>query len=202
MVEFGCGSARLSRFVSEYGLRVIGVDRSSEALQVAQRGAHRARLEIRLVRGDVLAVPLASEAAEVVASTGLLEHFADPWPVVREMVRVLKPGGLFYSDIVPAKFSLYRCLDGLRVRQAAIFERPFSRQDIEGLLARAGLRDAEVFGAGVFPPRLPVLDRFAIVRKVIAAVVEATLPLWRAFDRTWVGTAVGFYFFAVAWKPR
>lgn len=203
-VEFGCGSARVSRFASSRGLESIGLDRSAEALAIARRGAARARLEpvLRFVRGDVVATPLASETVDVVASTGLLEHFTDPSPVVREMVRVLKPGGVFYSDIVPAKFSLYRCLDRFRVHQTDIYERHFSRREIEDLLARAGLQEIEVFGAGVFPPRLPLLGRFAAVRKAIAAAVETTLLLWRAFDRTWVGTVAGFYFFAAARKPE
>ena|SRR2546426_1200290 len=201
-VEFGCGSARLARFIIRRGLRGIGLDRSHEALLVAQKASRQqdSGMPVGLIRADVLACPLPSAAVDVVASTGLLEHFSDPWPVMQEMVRVLKPGGLFYSDIVPAKFSLYRCLDWLRIHQVEIFERRFSQPEIEGLMMRAGLSEVRVFGAGVFPPRLPLLERSAFVRKVIASLTMATLPFWRALDGTWFAALAGFYFFAVGRK--
>src|SRR5439155_2806325 len=120
------------------GLRPIGIDFSKHALQVAQRTQPDDR-RFALIRANVSNVPLKSESIDAVASTGLLEHFADPAPVIREMVRVLRPGGLFYSDIVPAKFSLFRSLDWLRLRQTDVFERGFSRPEIHDLLRAAGL---------------------------------------------------------------
>src|SRR5207245_9380634 len=118
------------------GLRAIGIDFSRRALEVARSADGGARSEARLalVRGDVLSVPLRSESVDAVASTGLLEHFADPVPVVREMVRILKPGGLFYSDIVPAKFSLFRSLACLRLGEVEVFERRFRRSEIQDLI--------------------------------------------------------------------
>ena len=203
IVEFGCGSARLLRFATGLGLRAIGIDFSRRALEVARSADGGARSEARLalVRGDVLSVPLRSESVDAVASTGLLEHFADPVPVVREMVRILKPGGLFYSDIVPAKFSLFRSLDWLRLGQVGVFERRFSRSEIQDLLSGAGLHDVDIFGAGVFPPRVPFFERFRMVRKGINKLLALTLPLWRALDATWLATLAGFYFFAVGRKP-
>src|SRR5207245_3835531 len=40
-VEFGCGSARLARFIIRRGLRGIGLDRSHEALLVAQKARRK-----------------------------------------------------------------------------------------------------------------------------------------------------------------
>jgi hypothetical protein len=116
------------------------------------------------------------------------------------MVRVLKPGGLFYSDIVPAKFSLFRSLDWLRLRQVEVFERPFSRLEVIQLLTTAGLENVQVFAAGVFPPRIPFFERFRAFRKLTTSVLTFTLPAWRALDDTWLARVAGFYFFAVGRK--
>lgn len=63
----------------------------------------------------------------------------NPSPVVREMMRVLRVGGVFYSDIVPRKFSLFRSLDWVRQLKRmlmarmelhdAFYERSFTRQE-------------------------------------------------------------------------
>ncbi|SRR5712692_1503141 len=203
IVEFGCGSARLLRFAAGRGLRAIGIDFSRRALEVARSadGRRRGATRLALLRADVSSVPLRSGSVDAVASTGLLEHFVDPVPVVREMVRILKPGGLFYSDIVPAKFSLFRSLDCLRLRHMEVFERGFSRREIQALLSEAGLQDTRVFGAGVFPPRIPFFERFSPIRRAVTKLVALTLPLWRALDGTSLATLAGFYFFAVGVKP-
>ncbi len=203
IVEFGCGTARLLRFAAGRGLKPLGIDFSTRALQLARRTylASACDVPLTLIRADVSCVPLRSESTDAVASTGLLEHFANPVPCIREMVRLLKPGGLFYSDIVPAKFSLFRSLDWLRTRQVEVFERGFRREEVVELLSEAGLREIRVFGAGVFPPRLPLLERHGVVRQIITKCVAWTLPLWRAFDGTSVATLAGFYFFAIGRKP-
>jgi SAM-dependent methyltransferase len=51
------------------------------------------------LRGDVHRLPLADDAFDCVVCTGTLEHVADPHQAVREIGRVLKPGGLVHIDV-------------------------------------------------------------------------------------------------------
>ncbi len=54
----------------------------------------RERLSYRLdAVGNVQQLPFASNAADVVLSTGVLEHVRDPFAAAMEMYRVLKPNG-------------------------------------------------------------------------------------------------------------
>src|SRR5262245_8680794 len=46
------------------------------------------------VRGDVRALPFASDTIDGVICTEVLEHCADPFAAVRELHRVFRPGGL------------------------------------------------------------------------------------------------------------
>jgi SAM-dependent methyltransferase len=119
------------------------MDFSPNALKAAQLNYHSATVTGGFLAGDGFALPVQDQSLDVVLSTGLLEHFHDPTPIVREMVRVLKPGGLFYSDIVPNKFSLFRSLDWLGSLKRSVIG---SRQSQEGYYERAYLR------ADPYPP--------------------------------------------------
>lgn len=209
-LEVGAGAGRLSCLLAMAGYRTVCLDISREALRSARRNYETIRMEGQFVAGDGARLPIKDGAFDVVLSTGLLEHFADPSPIVRDMVRVLKPGGLFYSDIVPKKFSLFRSLDWVGDLKRAVtgrgieklFERSFTQGEILELLKKQGLVEARVFPAGVVPPYLPVLSRFRRFTDWEVRLVERTRAFWKRFDGTRLGDWLGFYYFAWAIKPR
>jgi ubiquinone/menaquinone biosynthesis C-methylase UbiE len=49
--------------------------------------------------GDIHAMPIESDSFDCVFCTGTLEHVRDPWQGVREIHRVLRPGGLVHIDV-------------------------------------------------------------------------------------------------------
>jgi len=92
-----------------------------------------------------------------VLSGGLLEHFREPEAVIGEMTRVLRPGGLFYADIVPRRPSLYRWSERGRMARdehlaAGIYESDLPKRAWAALARDAGLRDVRIVSAGVYPP--------------------------------------------------
>ena len=210
-LEVGAGSGRLSCWMGRSGYRTLCVDYSAQALQAAKANYAEEQVVGSFIRGDGFALPLQEDTCDVVLSTGLLEHFADPAPIVKEMVRVLRPGGLFYSDIVPRKFSLFRSLEWLgRWKQRLtgidgvmlpLFERSFSAAEIRLLLERAHLWNVHVFAAGVAPPYLPLLSRSEWMRTLQVRFVEHTATFWQAWDRTRIAEWLGFYYFATGHKP-
>ncbi|MBI2325373.1 MAG: class I SAM-dependent methyltransferase, partial [Chloroflexi bacterium] len=108
-VEVGAGSGRLLiRAGLERPYRLVALDYAVYAMRAVRENARRARRSVDLVLGDARGLPFPDASVDLVLSGGLLEHFRDPRPVLAEMARVLRPGGLFYADIVPRKVSLYR----------------------------------------------------------------------------------------------
>lgn len=209
-LEVGAGSGRLSCFLALRGHRTVCLDFAPAALRAARQNYAAVRTVGEFVTGDATRLPFSDGRFDVVLSTGLLEHFADPAPILGEMARVLRPGGLFYSDIVPRKFSLFRSLEwlgGLKrllLRAPApesFFERSFTGDQIRALLAQAGLAGGRVFAAGVVPPYLPLLSRSAKLQAAQVRLVERTLPLWSGLDGTRLAEWLGFYYFAWARKP-
>ena len=208
-LEVGCGSARLSSQLAMAGYRTFCLDYSCNALKAGQANYLVARSTGLFVAGDTFRLPFRDGVFDVILSTGLLEHFQDPSPIVREMVRVLRRGGLFYSDIVPRKFSLFRSLDWVgNVKRAVtgeridtFYERPFTSCEIVDLLKGHGLMDVRVFPAGVVPPYVPLLYRSQRLREAEVALVERTQSFWKGLDGTWLAEWLGFYYFAWATKP-
>jgi SAM-dependent methyltransferase len=208
-IEVGSGSGRISCSLAMEGYQTVCVDYSLLALEAARKNYACMHLSPMAVAGDAFRLPFRDEIFDVVLSTGLLEHFKDPNLIVAEMVRVLRPGGVFYSDIVPRKFSLFRSLDwvgrlkhALKREQAnSFYERPFTAPEIRELLEGQALIDVCVFPAGVVPPYVPLLYRSRRLRDVEVSLVERTRGFWKRLDKTWLAEWLGFYYFAWAIKP-
>ena len=108
VVDVGCGagidSIIAARMVGATGA-VIGVDMTPAMLEKARKSAKEAdvrNLEFR--QGLAESLPLADSWADVVISNGVLNLFPDKLAGLREMARVLKPGGrLQIGDILVQK---------------------------------------------------------------------------------------------------
>ncbi|MGE3519331.1 MAG: class I SAM-dependent methyltransferase, partial [Vicinamibacterales bacterium] len=93
VLEVGCGiGTDLVRF-ARGGARVIGVDLSETAIRLAARNLETHACEGRLLVGDGTRLPIAAGSVDLVYAHGVLQYAPDPAGIVREAVRVLKPGG-------------------------------------------------------------------------------------------------------------
>lgn len=108
VVDVGCGagidSIIAARAVAPGG-QVIGVDMTPAMLERARASAREAEVtNLRLESGFAEALPVPDEWADVVISNGVMNLFPDKLAGVREMARVLKPGGrLQIGDILVSK---------------------------------------------------------------------------------------------------
>ncbi len=203
-LEVGAGSARLSRFLALRGYLTHCLDYSIEALTYARTHYEREGAQGVYVLGRAEHLPFDNNSFDVVFSTGLLEHYENPMPIMFEMVRVLKNGGLFYSDIVPKRFSLLRSLDFVRPLLGRewnpFFEMKFTKQDIIKFLEDADLKNVTVFPAAVFPPRAPILRGCPLIPLCESLVARALTPILKFLDRTLIAEYLGFYYFAYGYK--
>ena len=101
VLEVGSGRGTLSMYFAHEGWESTILDVVPEVLEQAERQFNANDLNVTAVVGDCLAMPLAENTFDVVFSVGLLEHFSEPEHVLHEQLRVLKPGGLLISYVVP-----------------------------------------------------------------------------------------------------
>jgi ubiquinone/menaquinone biosynthesis C-methylase UbiE len=106
ILDVGTGTARIPVAICRQrgGIELTAVDRSGGILQRARQHVARAGLAdaIRIDVADARQLPYAAWSFDAVISNGLVHHLSDRMAVLREMTRVLRPGGLlFVRDSLP-----------------------------------------------------------------------------------------------------
>jgi ubiquinone/menaquinone biosynthesis C-methylase UbiE len=100
MLDVGTGTALIPLELCrrDIPVHVTGIDLAAYMLQVGQRNVIRAGLQscIKLEHLDAKNLPYSSGTFDWVISNSIVHHIPDPLPCLREMVRVLAPGGLLF----------------------------------------------------------------------------------------------------------
>ena len=175
VLEVGAGSGRDSVPLAQAGAVAVVLDYSLASLHVSRAVAERAGQRVHLVRADALRMPFRDGAFHVVFHQGLLEHFRDPLPLLRENVRALEPEGVLLVD-VPQRFHLYTVLKHLLIAMGKWFagwETEFTIGELEGLMRRAGVTVTRRYGNWMVPGLL-----YRSLRVVLLRSRVARLPLY------------------------
>lgn len=100
VVDVGCGGGYMSELMARQGALVLGVDIAAGALAAASQRAREQGFALRLHQGSADNLPCADGSMDVAVCTDVLVHVPRPQAVIREIARVLRPGGLFlFSSI-------------------------------------------------------------------------------------------------------
>jgi ubiquinone/menaquinone biosynthesis C-methylase UbiE len=97
-LDYGCGSGNLSRHLIELGVHTVSADISEGFLGLIRRNFSSTGLsEVLAVNGrDLSNVP--DDSFDLAATYSVLHHVPDYLGIVKEMCRILKPGGVIYID--------------------------------------------------------------------------------------------------------
>jgi SAM-dependent methyltransferase len=104
VVDFCAGLAGPSRyFAHRYGADVTGIELTPARVKGAEELTRRVGLQhkVRVLEGNVMQVPLATDSVDVVVSQEALLHVPDKRHALAEAWRILKPGGcIAFTDWV------------------------------------------------------------------------------------------------------
>jgi SAM-dependent methyltransferase len=95
-LDVGCGEGRLTRELNRRAYRIVGLDASAPAVKAFREAAP----EARAVRADAARLPFADASFELVIAFMSLINFDDVGAAMREVARVLAPGGRFCFAVV------------------------------------------------------------------------------------------------------
>jgi ubiquinone/menaquinone biosynthesis C-methylase UbiE len=73
--------------------RVVGLDISRSFVQMAAENAARAGVAVAFLHGNVAAMPFEPDSFDFLVCRAAFKNFSDPVQALREMHRVLRPGG-------------------------------------------------------------------------------------------------------------
>ena len=168
LLDIGCGSGRWSCYLAPRAGHIDALDPSSAVLKAAE--VHAGLANVRWARAKAEALPFEDGVFDMVLCIGVLHHLEDPGSALREVRRVLSPGGHLY-------FYVYYALEQ------------------RGVLYRSLFRASDLLRRAVH--RLPGAAK-RVVCEVIAATVY--LPLvglvkgWRAIGgRGWRRLPLAYY---------
>jgi ArsR family transcriptional regulator len=106
--DLGCGTGQVSATVAPFAARIIAVDTSAAMLQAARR---RLQLfdNVELRRGELESLPIDDERLDAALMMLVLHHLPEPPRVLKEVARVLRPGGrIVIADMHPHDREAYR----------------------------------------------------------------------------------------------
>lgn len=181
VLDVGCGAGvEVVRF-GRAGARVVGVDAAASAVALSRQNATQQGVRARLAVADGEALPFPDACFDYVFAHGVVQYAADDAAVVREVHRVLRPGGT-------ALFQVYNRISWLNLL-SKVMKTPLEHEDAP-VLRRYSIAEFRALVApfarvDIIPERFPVRSRLHKGWKG-AAFNTFFVGTFNALPRAWV----------------
>ena len=158
VLDIGTGRGRFGLHFARSGCSVVGVDANAGMLEAAAEGARQLGVSDRfkLIRGRAEDLGQIEDGAyDLVLCMELFDHLPDAGLVIREMASKLSPSGVLAFTYVPgaslygAIGNVYRWIQMRRGAGEGLISRTYALNEVERLLAEAGLRLDRYWGVGL-----------------------------------------------------
>ena len=184
LLDIGCGTAIHSwRFARQRTL--IGFDISRKAIRKANEQARAAGLlaTTTFYVGDGSSLPFRDESFQYVQTGGVLHHLPDPGAALREIFRVLAPGGLHYAvennrSAFRAVFDLLMKVRPLWIEEAGAMPL-FTRADVDGWTRGLPVRLESSTSVFLPPHLINRMGRWRDAALEWSDRLAAAVPWWR-----------------------
>ncbi|MCU1602101.1 MAG: Methyltransferase type 11 [Frankiales bacterium] len=136
VLEVGCGAAQGGRWLTAQGARVTAFDVSYGQLKKSRELDRRTGVAVTVLQADAQALPFRDASFDLVVSAfGAIPFVSDSAGTMRELARVLRPGGrLVFSATHPVRwvFPDDPGPGGLTVRQSYFDRTPYVEENSAG----------------------------------------------------------------------
>ncbi|PZX18918.1 3-demethylubiquinone-9 3-methyltransferase [Palleronia aestuarii] len=155
VLDLGCAGGFMAEALAKRGAVVTGLDPAEDAIEAARKHAKSEGHEITYDTGVGEELPYADASFDAVVCVDVLEHVRDLDAVLREVERVLVPGGHFLFDTINrnpiARFATITAAEdilGLLPKGTHDPEMFITPSELRGALTRAGLEPGPMTGLG------------------------------------------------------
>jgi ubiquinone/menaquinone biosynthesis C-methylase UbiE len=194
VLDMGCGTGVAARTIArraDFSGRVTGIDLSPYLVEAAKRLADEEGLGscVEFRSGDTRDLDISDGRFDAVVAHTLMSHVQEPLTVIKELGRVVKPGGLiaiFDGDYASMTFALDDPVQSKRYDEAlinAVVTSPRVMRQMPRLIRQTGLRMIAAFpyimaevGEGDF--WLSAIDSFEKLAPKSGAMTEAEATSW------------------------
>lgn len=173
VLEAGCGAGRFTELLLGAGARVFACD-LSRAVE-ANRENCRRWPEHFVCQADILDLPAADAAFDLVLCLGVIQHTPDPEATIRALASKVKPGGRLVIDH-------YATPHGAARIAARLTPRALLRQALIRMPVTAATRAASVITAAILPVHR-LLWRPGAAARAARRVLRAASPVLDYYDR-------------------
>ena len=192
LLDCGCGPGSITLGLAQAVApgEAIGIDLAqSQVKQARERAAAQGLDQLTFECGDVYQLPFQDHSFDAVFSHAMLEHLGDPLAVLREMRRVLKPGGVVGLRCIDLGGTLIAPDDATLTKAHEIWAKyrrrcggdPYMGRKLRGLLREAGFTEtigsasSETWGTSPTAQAMMavLLDEFTGPKITAAAVQHA-----------------------------
>lgn len=136
LLEVGCATGKILEFAKPFYKNLFGIDLSTNILKEAKK------ITDNVYRASAYALPFEDNYFDCATCHSTLHHLVEHYTFFREVFRVLKPGGVFYSDTDPNKAFVDRFkwwLDIRRKLKGRIFNIDKKIEDLSDYHKETGL---------------------------------------------------------------
>jgi SAM-dependent methyltransferase len=136
ILELGAGAAAASRWLRREGAEPVALDLSGGMLRHAREAEDRSGVRVPLVQADAMALPFPAATVDIVCTAfGAIPFVADSAAAMREVARVLRPGGSWVFSVThPMRWIFWDEPDesGLLARNSYFDRTPYVERDDDG----------------------------------------------------------------------
>jgi ubiquinone/menaquinone biosynthesis C-methylase UbiE len=154
VLDWGCGWGQMTALLREQGIDTVAFDHRPELERPTTEPLERfPEIEAHL-SPEPVDLPFGDDSFDTVLSCGVLEHVPDPEGSLREIKRILRPGGMFYVANLPNRYSYTERgarLLGRYYHGQLPDDRVYTVGTARALLERQGYRVAEARRAHMLP---------------------------------------------------
>jgi len=174
-LDVGCGAGLLCEPLARLGAQVTGIDAAPENIEAAK--AHAAKQGLGI---DYRATGIESlgseETFDLVTSMEVIEHVTDPALFVRGLARAMASGGLLVlstpNRTAASRLAMITLVEGLGMipKGTHDWKKFLTPEELEALLAGAGLKVTERRGIAFTPGKGLVLSDHEAINYILTAV--------------------------------